>query len=315
MNLNKCQCIPVHPDLVHDKFKSPPKQTLINQIFYKTKSTIQRVNAPCQFNTELFKIKQQNKQHQLKTYFAKCVTINGNTNTEIHAWKICQDKKLQCVPHLFHIIDSRLDIKNNKSTGKVAFLFEHAEFGELWKIADNTNISFKDWINFCKQVILSVLSLRDIANIHHVDICLQNFLVFPNKKIKITDLGSVFIGKYIMSEYIIGKVGKYESMPPEMHTGKRWTVESIQTFQVGYLMFCLMFGIPPFIKTTHTDEAYVFIKTKQLGQLIKLWNLHDKIAHNQHQIITNLFELCLSPIQTERPTLTFILNILNNLKE
>jgi len=161
-------------------------------------------------------------------------------------------------------------------TSYVALVMEYATEGDLLSFVLSHSLTERQCRNIAHQIITAVDHLHR-AGIAHLDLSLENILVFDNgSKIKISDFGSAKnLGSACEERARITNVfGKLLYVPPEFVLYGNCNGFLADVYGVGVILFCLLYGFMPYHRPSISDPAFLLLSNGEVEEMLNLYEIN-----------------------------------------
>lgn len=140
------------------------------------------------------------------------------------------------------------------------------------------------------QFLLSAMHHMHSRGVCHLDLSLENLLIDQEGYLKVCDFGlarTFTPGKPFPASQEC-KPGKLNYMAPEILAGKEFEGPKADLFSAGVILFTMLTGHPPFQAASADDERYKMIATGQIGSLLMLLRMTDRVNVAARDLLTRL---------------------------
>jgi len=200
---------------------------------------------------------------------------------------------LQNNPRIVQILGYSLDLE------KTHIYLEYTHQGDLFEYYCDPahRIGLKQ---IKKDLIVIAQAIQECHNhgILHLDVKLENILIFDGRVLKLTDFN--LSSKYKMK--IKGIVGTSQCISPEMLKGEEIGYET-DIWSLGILIYELVCGDNPFYVSNEEDDDADGLKIKK--KILKLDYIFPPLVSEEFQ---RLLRHILRDLPTERPSIDWILS-------
>ena len=166
--------------------------------------------------------------------------------------------------------------KDSKKIPVVYAVIQLARRGDLFDFVTSSGSLNEDVARFYFSKILNAMEYLHYSGIAHRDMKPENILLDQNYNPLLTDFG---LSKYLSEIGFItidpsNKVGTERSMAPELINGTLHSPMKDDLFALGYLLFMIVAGHPPFMSASLTNEHYKLLRE---NRILDYWKTIDSL--------------------------------------
>jgi serine/threonine protein kinase len=189
-------------------------------------------------------------------------------------------------------------IETFEDDNNLYIVMEYLDKDICYWILKNGRLKGNDLKYVFKSMVLGLQSIHN-SNIAHLDISLENMMMFGESECKIIDLGLALD----TDDKRVGCLGKIKYIAPELYSYSKYNLKLADVFSLGVCLFVIAIGIPPWRRPHCTDNLFRKIVIQgDMREQLKKWRV-DYLSENLIDLLEKI--LC---CEDERITLDQILS-------
>ena len=172
---------------------------------------------------------------------------------------------------------------------------EFCRFGEFFDFVQGRGAIPEERSRKYFMQLVDALDYMHESGYCHLDMSLENVLMFSEDDLKICDFGMSrrLEGEGIFPACGSNMPGKVSYRAPEIQARKPFSGRSCDIFSLGVMLFMMLTGLPPFERTDDTDPRFKYVYEGRLGDLVVRWNLQNKVP----EVVLDLLKQMMCPPQ------------------